>query len=464
MATQTSQNTQITDIPEWMKKYMSSSDKNYSGILDEAMRGYRARSGSMTDEQLRNLKMPTRSVAGRTALQNQADAMATSGVGSYMPMLQAGAYTVGSGVQGVGRAQQMIGDAYQGATPYRDFATEQMKNAITSSQGAGARGQAAAGAGARGIMQASQAARGMGQYGMGASQAGIAGLQGSAAEFDPASIQKYMNPYESSVIDAAMADVARAGQQQQNQLGAGAVGAGSFGGSRQGIAQGEISRNTLDQQAKTASGMRQAGYESASNRAQNAYEQARQRQQSAAGMTSQMGQAGAATGLNATQLGMQGAQQAGAMGMQGAQMGLQTANQMGQLGQNVGNLGYQYGNMGMNAANQYGAMAQGLGSMGMQQAQLGEAQQGLAMNDYNQLARIGQQQQGLNQAQLDATYQNQYQQYQQPMQDLGFYSDIYQGMPIGQSSYTQSSAPGPSAVSQIGGLAGGLYGMYRANQ
>jgi len=428
MATQTSQNTQITDIPEWMKKYMSSSDKNYSGILDEAMRSYRARSGSMTDEQLRNLKMPTRSVAGRTALQNQADAMATSGVGSYMPMLQAGAYTVGSGVQGVGRAQQMLGDAYTGATPYRDFATEQMKNAITDSRTAG------------------QSARGMGQFGMGAAQAGIAGLQGSAAEFDPASIQKYMNPYESSVIDAAMADVARAGQQQQNQLGAGAVGAGSFGGSRQGIAQGEISRNTLGQQAKTASGMRQAGYESASNRAQNAYEQAKQRQQSAAGMTSQMGQAGAATGLNATQL------------------GLQSANQMGQLGQNIGNLGYQYGNMGMNAANQYGAMAQGLGSMGMQQAQLGEAQQGLAMNDYNQLARIGQQQQGLNQAQLDATYQNQYQQYQQPMQDLGFYSDIYQGMPIGQSSYTQSSAPGPSAVSQIGGLAGGLYGMYRANQ
>jgi len=428
MATQTSQNTQITDIPEWMKKYMSSSDKNYSGILDEAMRGYRARSGSMTDEQLRNLKMPTRSVAGRTALQNQADAMATSGVGSYMPMLQAGAYTVGSGVQGVGRAQQMLGDAYQGATPYRDFATEQMKNPITDSRTAG------------------QSARGMGQFGMGAAQAGIAGLQGSAAEFDPASIQKYMNPYESSVIDAAMADVARAGQQQQNQLGAGAVGAGSFGGSRQGIAQGEISRNTLGQQAKTASGMRQAGYESASNRAQNAYEQAKQRQQSAAGMTSQMGQAGAATGLNATQL------------------GLQSANQMGQLGQNIGNLGYQYGNMGMNAANQYGAMAQGLGSMGMQQAQLGEAQQGLRMNDYNMLARIGQQQQGLNQAQLDAQYQNKYQQYQQPMQDLGFYSDIYQGMPIGQSSYTQSSAPGPSAVSQIGGLAGGLYGMYRANQ
>ena len=428
MATQTSQNTQITDIPEWMKKYMSSSDKNYSGILDEAMRSYRARSGSMTDEQLRNLKMPTRSVAGRTALQNQADAMATSGVGSYMPMLQAGAYTVGSGVQGVGRAQQMLGDAYTGATPYRDFATEQMKNAITDSRTAG------------------QSARGMGQFGMGAAQAGIAGLQGSAAEFDPASIQKYMNPYESSVIDAAMADVARAGQQQQNQLGAGAVGAGSFGGSRQGIAQGEISRNTLGQQAKTASGMRQAGYESASNRAQNAYEQAKQRQQSAAGMTSQMGQAGAATGLNATQL------------------GLQSANQMGQLGQNIGNLGYQYGNMGMNAANQYGAMAQGLGSMGMQQAQLGEAQQGLNMNDYNMMAKIGREQQGLNQAQMDATYQNQYQQYQQPMQELGFYSDIYQGMPIGQSSYTQSSAPGPSAVSQIGGLAGGLYGMYRANQ
>jgi len=98
----------------------------------------------------------------------------------------------------------------------------------------------------------------------------------------------------------------------------------------------------------------------------------------------------------------------------------------------------------------------------MKQAQLGEAQQGLNLNDVSTLQNIGAQEQGQAQAVKDATYMNQYDQYQQPMKELGFYSDVYQGMPIGQSTYSQSSAPGPSALSQIGGLGVGLYGMSRS--
>jgi len=62
---------------------------------------------------------------------------------------------------------------------------------------------------------------------------------------------------------------------------------------------------------------------------------------------------------------------------------------------------------------------------------------------------------------MDAMYANQYAQYQQPMQELGFYSDIYQGMPLSQTISTQQTAPSPSTLSQLGGLATGLYGMYR---
>jgi len=68
----TETNTQIAvqDIPEWMKNYMATADPNYTGILDEAMRQYRARSGQLTDAQLAALTPAQLQVAGRTPLQN----------------------------------------------------------------------------------------------------------------------------------------------------------------------------------------------------------------------------------------------------------------------------------------------------------------------------------------------------------------------------------------------------------
>ena len=576
--TETNTQVAVQDIPEWMKNYMSTSDPNYTGILDEAMRQYEARSGQLTDAQLAALTPAQLQVAGRTPLQTQAGQLAASGVGSYLPMLQAGAGTVGAGVTGLGTAlqtmqegynplaaaQTMVTDAYTGAVPYRDYAVQQMQAAIPDVQAAGARGELAAAGAVRGItdaatlgaaggrkaeevgltalralpeygtrmeqqgqttarniLQAGSAADEIGQYGLTAAQTGIAGLRGSAAEFDPSAIQDYMNPYEQSVIDAAMQDVARAGAIQRNQMDATAVGAGAFGGARQGVQAAEIGRNVIEQQAKTAAGLRQAGYESAAQRAQAAYESAKGRQQQAAGLTGQLGQAGAATGLQATQAGMQAAQaagqaaqqgtQAGAniagqatqlglagiqQGMQGAQMGMQGAQSAGQmglagaqasrqaagqaagLGAQVGQMGQQFGQMGLASAGQMGAIAgqygqlgqgiagvgQGLGSLGMQQAQLGEAQQGLNLNDVNTLLSVGAQEQQQRQAELDASYGNQMAQYQRPMQELGFYSDIFQGMPIGQSTYSQTTTPAPSTISQLGGLAGGLYGMYRATR
>lgn len=106
--------------------------------------------------------------------------------------------------------------------------------------------------------------------------------------------------------------------------------------------------------------------------------------------------------------------------------------------------------------------AQGLGSLGMQQAKLGEAFQGLNINDINMLSALGGQEQQQRQRELDAARQTQYQNVMQPYQQLGFYSDIFQGMPTSQTTFTSQQSPDPSMLSQIGGLGMGLYSLGRA--
>tara|TARA_R100001377_G_C3194325_1_gene111949 strand:+ start:2727 stop:3728 length:1002 start_codon:yes stop_codon:yes gene_type:complete len=230
--------------------------------------------------------------------------------------------------------------------------------------------------------------------------AGQIGQQTADNILNPNAAAAYMNPYEDAVVQQSMNDIARQGKIQQQGLAAQAVGAGAFGGSRQGIQAAEQNRNTLQQQAATSAQLRQSGYN-------NAQQQQLARAQSA-------GQAG----LAGAQLQMQGAQQ-------------------------------------------YGALGAGLGSLGLQQAQLGEAYQGLNMNDVNALSQVGGQEQAQQQSVLDAQRQTQYQNTMQPYQQLGFYSDIFQGMPTSQSTFTNQQRPSASALSQIGGLAGGLFSMYK---
>ncbi len=115
---------------------------------------------------------------------------------------------------------------------------------------------------------------GLGRAGIGGyqpyMQAASAAAAQSGAFNQPGAVSQFMNPYEQAVIDQSMQDIARSGQMQQNQLNAQAAGAGAFGGSRQGIAQGELSRNIMDQQARTSAQLRASGYGQAQQAAQNA--------------------------------------------------------------------------------------------------------------------------------------------------------------------------------------------------
>jgi hypothetical protein len=228
--------------------------------------------------------------------------------------------------------------------------------------------------------------------------AGQIGQQTAQNILNPNAAQAYMNPYEQAVIDQSMQDIRRQSDIQQQGLNAQAVSAGAFGGSRQGIQAAEQQRNTLDTQARTAANLRQSGYNQA------------QQQQLAR------------------------AQSAGEAGLAGAQL------------------------MQEGAA-RYGQLAEGLGSLGMNQAKLGEAFQGLNLNDVNTLSNFGGQEQAQRQAELDAQRQTQYQNVMQPYQQLGFYSDIFQGMPTSQSTFTSQQQPSASPISQFAGLAGGLYSL-----
>ena len=137
------------------------------------------------------------------------------------------------------------------------------------------------------------------QQGGDAVQQGITGAQ--SASFTPTSYQEFMDPYTEDVIATTQADIARQGAIQQNQLGGTAVGAGAFGGSRQGIAQGEIARNVMDQQARTGAQLRSQGFAQAQQSAQ----QAAQQQLRQAQLGGQLGVSQAGLGQLGQQMGVQ---------------------------------------------------------------------------------------------------------------------------------------------------------------
>ena len=132
-------------------------------------------------------------------------------------------------------------------------------------------------------------------------------------------LSAYMNPYESQVVGQSLQDLERARQMQANQLGAQASQAGAFGGSRQAIMESELGRNYLDQAARTASQLRQAGFQ------------------------------------NAQQL----AGQDIGYGLQGSQNRQQAASTLGQLS----NLGFGQGMQLNEQAMQQGALSQGINQM-----------------------------------------------------------------------------------------------------
>jgi len=232
-------------------------------------------------------------------------------------------------------------------------------------------------------LQAIQAAQqGVGAYQPYLQQAGTA-LSQAGAFAQPGAAQQFMNPYEDRVVQQTLKDIAQQGAMQQNQLGAQAAGAGAFGGSRMGVAQAELAKGTLEQQARSAAQIRQQGYQQAQQAAQQAAQ------------------------LSGQQAGMYGN-----LAGQTQAMGVQDINTL--LG--IGGLTQQ---------------------QGYTDPVTGQAFTG--------------------QAALDVAQQNALAQQSLPFQQVGFLSDIFQGVPALQQTTTSLTTPPPSLSSQLMGL--GIAGL-----
>ena len=241
------------------------------------------------------------------------------------------------------------------------------------------------------------------QYGRQGTQLGYEYLGGTGQEFSPTAIASYMNPYEQQVVEQAMQDIRREGDIREQGLRAQAASVGAFGGSRQAVAESELARNLLEQQARTSGQLRMSGYQQASQQAQQAFEQAKQRQQARAQLASQIGRSGADVGLQAAIAGSEQSLKAAGLGQQGAvaagQQGLmasELAGRMAQAGAQTGLEATGLGQQGAVAAGQQGLAASELAG---RMAQAG-AQTGLQATGLGQQATLAAGQQGLTASEL----------------------------------------------------------------
>ena len=150
-------------------------------------------------------------VAGQDPMQTQAAALATQGVGSYSPYLQA--------------AQ------------------------TAQTQGAGALGQAATAVG-----------------GLGAIQNQAAGMTG------PQAYQPFMSPYQSQVIDATLSEFDKSRLGGQQSIKDQAVASGNFGGGREGAMLGQYNADSLADRSALQAQMLQQGFGQANQLAQQNFQ------------------------------------------------------------------------------------------------------------------------------------------------------------------------------------------------
>jgi hypothetical protein len=134
-----------------------------------------------------------------------------------------------------------------------------------------------------------------------------------------------------------------------------------------------------------------------------------------------------------------GQQQADIYG-KGMQTAFEQARQAQQFGADLGLRGY-------------GQALQGAGQLG----QLGQSQYNQQLGAIQAQSAAGAQQQALEQQKLTQQYQDFLTQRGHPQQQLSFMSDILRGVPLGQATQQQFTAP-QSAASQIAQAGLGLYG------
>lgn len=431
------------------------------------------------------LRLPEQRIAGFSGAEREAFARSNQagGIGGYQALASTGRGTLGSGLGTMGQALGALGTA-PGYIGQSSGAVGQAGRTIQGSY------DPYVGAPVYSAQQFS------GAPGYSAQQFGGAPAY-SAQGFDPSSAASFFNPYEDVAVQQALGDIRRQGDIAANQQAANAVQAGAFGGSREGIQRAELDRTVLEQQARTAAGMRQAGYDNALQQAQASFENQQRRSQAESQFGTQVGQQsfedaqrrsqaqsqfGSQTAQQAfedaqrrsqaqsqfgTQTGQQAFEDAQRRAQAQSQFGTQTQLAAAQQQQGLASL---YGNLASaqgDIASQYGNIGQAQGNLGAQQLAAAQQAQTQGLSGLQALMTTGNMQRQQQQAALDAAQGNAQRQMYEPYTRLAFLNDLYKGAPSSTSSIGNQVAPAPltpSVFQQIGGIGTGLLGAAAASK
>lgn len=286
---------------------------------------------------------------------------------------------------------------------------------------------------------------------------------------DPGAIASYMSPYQQAVTDIQRRQAMRASEAQRMDIGAQAARTGAMGSNRAAILEAERQRN-LGQQLND---IQATGSQSAFDRATQAFEADRAARLNRAqlGIGAFQAQEGAyqqqgAMGMQAQQLADASRQRAAEFGLsaQGqsdqAQRALQEFRQRGREF-DVGAMRdrFQMGLQGMEgdrAGRQLQLQAADL--MGG----LGRTQQELDLQRFGAMGSVGQQRRELFQRGLDTGYDDFLRQQAYPREQLGFFSNLLQGVPVQPGSTVSTYGNSPSAGQQALGAGLGALGLWQA--
>jgi hypothetical protein len=214
----------------------------------------------------------------------------------------------------------------------------------------------------------------------------------TTGQFSQTAAQQYMNPYIQAALNPQLEALKRQSEINRQAELAKLTQAGAYGGSREAILRGQQDYNLMQQQA----GLIGSGYNQAYQQAMNQFN------------------ADQARALQAQQLTQQGKQFGATYGLQG----LQAATQAQQAAANAGASAAQYGLANLQA-----------------------------------LGKAGAEQQGLDQAALNAQYNEYLRQLQYPQTMLKLQRDVITGLPVtttntyeAQKSFAQSAAGAADSV------------------
>jgi len=249
-----------------------------------------------------------------------------------------------------------------------------------------------------------------------------AGTASTGSFTDPGIVNQFMSPYMQNVVDVQKDEAIRDAQKAQLTQNLGSARTGSYGGARQLLATTERERN-LGQQLGS---IQATGSQSAYDAAHRAYEAEQGR------------------GLQTQQLNMQ----TGLQSQMANQQSLMEAQRMAEQSRQFG------GSLGLQGLSQAMQGAQTLGD-------LGTAQQQSDLQRLQAQLGIGAQQQTLDQQRMDTAYGDFLRQRDYPMEMLGYYSNLLQGLPMQMGSTQTSYAQPPSLAAQVAGTGLGALGMYQ---